>query len=474
MSKVIAFVVGDAITDSYQEVRARRFAPDAPAPVWEADGAPHLIPGGALNVARQFHYLNAEAYFAGYGGGVFRDCESARLRTLSRFGHAPVKMRFCSAGHVLARFDVPGSDVSFDYRDKHARAAIQACERRLVELGVSDGTAKSGGKAVAVFSDYRLGFWDGATACAAHEMFKRYGVPIVVDAKPGGINFLQMEGLACVKLNEAEAAALVRGKAGEPHECGRELAELANAPVVVTRGAKPPYLCTARTHDPCGEAINSDRPLWASGAGDCFTAYLAASVAREGRITTRSVARAHEAGAVYVTKKYNAAVHPREIAERFKIGGAKAYHDYAELAERIQALPPNSRIGYTNGVYDLLHAGHLSCLEWARRQCDFLVVFVNTDASAERCKGQRPFLDVSSRVDALSALACVDAVTHFDEAEPTRAFQAVGSCDVLVKGAEYAGTELAGREFAKKVLLAPETVRMHTTDLVRMIQKAQL
>lgn len=471
-TEVIAFVVGDSITDVYQEVRACRMAPDAPAPVWEALGPPVTLPGGALNVARQFLYLSYDVSYAGYGGGSFAGCESPRLRTLSRFGQAPTKTRYCSSGHILARFDVPGSAVDCGYRARHAGAALEACERRLEALGVKDGVASTGARTVAVLSDYRLGFWDSATAFRAVELFKRYGVPVVVDAKPGGINFLQLNGLACVKLNESEATTLGRGDG--PHECGRYLSELGCVPVVVTRGAAAPLLCSATHHDPCGSNVVSDRPLWASGAGDCFTAHLAASVAREQRVSARAVASAHEAGAVYVTKRHNAPVHPREIAERFGKVGAKIYTSRSELAERITALPPESKIGYTNGVFDLLHGGHTSCLHWAREHCDFLVVFVNTDASAERVKGRAPFLSTTERAQALAALSSVGAVVPFDESEPTAAFAAVGRCDVLVKGAEYAGRSVAGAEYAEKLAFAPEVVKVHTSDIVRRIQLAQL
>ena len=104
------------------------------------------------------------------------------------------------------------------------------------------------------------------------------------------------------------------------------------------------------------------------------------------------------------------------------------------------------RIVFTNGVFDLLHPGHLSQLEAARAWGDVLVVGLNSDASVRlQHKGDnRPILDQSARRRMLGALRCVDAVVLFDEATPLALIEAV-SPDVLVKGADYAGREVVGR-----------------------------
>ncbi|MFQ5888850.1 MAG: D-glycero-beta-D-manno-heptose 1-phosphate adenylyltransferase [Gemmatimonadota bacterium] len=106
--------------------------------------------------------------------------------------------------------------------------------------------------------------------------------------------------------------------------------------------------------------------------------------------------------------------------------------------------PRDHRLVFTNGVFDLLHAGHIRCLEEARRLGDRLVVAVNSDASARRVKGRgRPFQTAGDRAVILAALRCVDAVTVFDEDTPLELIRKLLP-DVLVKGSDYGPQEIVG------------------------------
>jgi D-beta-D-heptose 7-phosphate kinase/D-beta-D-heptose 1-phosphate adenosyltransferase len=104
---------------------------------------------------------------------------------------------------------------------------------------------------------------------------------------------------------------------------------------------------------------------------------------------------------------------------------------------------------FTNGVYDLLHRGHVEYLEEARGRGDRLVVGVNGDASVRRLKGpSRPILPERDRVAVIAALACVDLAIVFDDDTPLRLIEAIEP-DVLVKGADWAADAIVGREFVE-------------------------
>ncbi len=104
------------------------------------------------------------------------------------------------------------------------------------------------------------------------------------------------------------------------------------------------------------------------------------------------------------------------------------------------------RIVFANGCFDLLHPGHLSLLEAARREGDVLVVGLNSDRSVRRLKGAgRPLLPQKSRARMLGALECVDYVTIFGEPTPLRTIRLLGP-DVLVKGSDWMREEIVGRE----------------------------
>ena len=104
------------------------------------------------------------------------------------------------------------------------------------------------------------------------------------------------------------------------------------------------------------------------------------------------------------------------------------------------------RIVFTNGVFDLLHPGHVRYLQAARREGDVLIVGINSDRSVRATKGpSRPIMPEHERAEVLEALACVDAVVVFDEETPAAIIAALQP-DVLVKGADWAADAIVGRD----------------------------
>ena len=133
------------------------------------------------------------------------------------------------------------------------------------------------------------------------------------------------------------------------------------------------------------------------------------------------------------------------------------------------------KIVFTNGCFDLMHAGHATYLQFARQQGDVLVVGLNTDASVRRYKGEkRPIVDEQNRARLMAALECVDYVTWFDEDEPKQLVAELQP-DVLVKAADWAHY-VSGREIVEarggKVVLAPMVDGLSTTKLIEKIVQA--
>lgn len=130
---------------------------------------------------------------------------------------------------------------------------------------------------------------------------------------------------------------------------------------------------------------------------------------------------------------------------------------------------------FTNGVFDLLHVGHVSLLEAARTQGAALVVGVNSDASVRRLgKGAgRPLVPEAERARLLAALACVDGVVLFDEDTPLALIQALRP-DVLVKGADYEASRIVGaaevEAWGGRVVRIPLVPNRSTTDFVRRLR----
>jgi rfaE bifunctional protein nucleotidyltransferase chain/domain len=125
----------------------------------------------------------------------------------------------------------------------------------------------------------------------------------------------------------------------------------------------------------------------------------------------------------------------------------------------------------TGGCFDILHAGHIACLEAARTMGDALVVLLNSDASVRRLKGPgRPVISAAERAGVLLALRCVDAVEIFDEDDPRAALDRLRP-DVWVKGGDYAGAPIPEAELVEgwggRVALVPYLDGHSTTSILR-------
>ena len=134
------------------------------------------------------------------------------------------------------------------------------------------------------------------------------------------------------------------------------------------------------------------------------------------------------------------------------------------------------RIVFTNGVFDILHPGHLRYLQAARRHGDLLIVGLNSDASVRRNKGPgRPINPEGERAEVLAALDCVDAVSIFDDDTPADIIGRVQP-DILVKGADWPADQIVGRDTVErgggKVILEPVEQGYSTTAIVERIQSS--
>jgi rfaE bifunctional protein nucleotidyltransferase chain/domain len=139
-----------------------------------------------------------------------------------------------------------------------------------------------------------------------------------------------------------------------------------------------------------------------------------------------------------------------------------------------EARAAGRRIVFTNGVFDLLHPGHIRYLQAARAYGDLLIVGLNSDASVRRNKGpERPINPEDERAEVLGALACVDAVSIFDDDTPGDIIRRVQP-DVLVKGSDWPADQIVGRDTVEarggKVILEPVEQGYSTTTLVKRIQ----
>jgi len=142
------------------------------------------------------------------------------------------------------------------------------------------------------------------------------------------------------------------------------------------------------------------------------------------------------------------------------------------LARVLRRRRPGRRVVFTNGVYDLIHAGHVTLLEKAKALGDILVVGLNSDASVRRLKGPlRPIAPQADRGKVVAALSPVDYVVFFDEDTPYELIARLRP-DVLVKGGDYAIDQMVGRDLVKKAVRIPLVKGRSTSTMIEKILKA--
>jgi len=437
--------LGDLMLDRYTYGRVDRVSPEAPIPVLRVERQATML-GGVGNVARNVVALGARASLLAVVGD---DAAAADIRALAAAeprlaASLPVepgrrtteKERFAAGGQQLLRAD----------RESTAALAPATAEALLAALAAALEEAD-----VLVLSDYGKGVLGDAVLGPAIALARARRVPVLVDPKRADL--AAYRGAALIKPNLQElqrATGLAAVEDAEVEQAARAaLRRSGVGALLVSRAARGLSLVPRR--GPALHVRAEAREVFdVSGAGDTVVAVAAAALAAGGGLAD-AARLAALAGSIVVGKAGTAAVRRDELAAALlerevaaseaKIAGREA------AAERVQAWRQRGlRVGFTNGVFDLLHPGHLALLEEARSLCDRLVVAINSDASTRRLKGpERPVLDQHARALMLAGLAAVDLVIVFEEDTPVPLLDRLRP-DLLIKGGDYTPAQVVGAD----------------------------
>lgn len=427
-------VVGDVMLDRYWHGAASRISPEAPVPVVKVEHREDR-PGGAANVALNIAALGAAATLVGVTGAdaeadsLARSLASAGVKVhFQRIEGQPtiVKLRVLSRHQQLLRMDFE-QPFSVD-----AQALASEVESRLE------------GIKVLVLSDY------GKGALRNHQILiqaaRARGIPVLAD--PKGRDFSIYRGASLITPNLGEFEAIVGNCADEGElvaKGARMMAELDLGGLLVTRGEHGMTLL--RPGQPALHLPARAREVFdVTGAGDTVISTLAAALAA-GEELPQAVALANLAAGIVVGKLGTAAISAPELrrAVQREEGSERGVLGLEQLLLAVDdARAHGEKIVFTNGCFDILHAGHVTYLEQARALGARLIVAVNDDASVSRLKGPgRPINAVERRMAVLAGLGAVDWVVCFGEDTPERLIELIKP-DVLVKGGDYAIDQVVG------------------------------
>lgn len=468
--------------DRFVDGHVERISPEGPIPVLREKHRFYTL-GGAGNVVRNLASLYEHSQNKGsppiFAATVLDNARAGEQVTLqlrdlpgvqalseiSPDWTTPLKTRFCSQGQQLLRFD----------QEKPCLLS-KTLEEKITDKIFSILPNVDG----VILSDYNKGLLTPSLCQKIIDHAKRFHKKIIVD--PKGKDYTKYKGafLLTPNLSELQATTPTPLKTHDAIAYAalslKKTLEIDS--ILVTLGSDG-MLLVQDDHDPLHIPSIAREVFDVSGAGDTVIATLAFALC--GGYSLKDAALlANKAGGIVVGKVGTAVIHADELFDTHAIdlteqnGSKKIYRLPQLLEKRNQWQRQNLRVGFTNGCFDLLHLGHLSLLQQARKKCDRLILGLNTDASIKRLKGDnRPIQSQHVRSEILAALSMVDGVILFDEDTPYHLIETLIP-DVLIKGADYQVHEVVGGDIVLRhggeVFLASLKEGYSTTTTVQSLQ----
>jgi len=431
-------VVGDVMLDRYWHGEASRVSPEAPVPVVKV-GNREDRPGGAGNVALNMAALGSAVRLVGIVGN-----DETGLELLSRLNAAGVYCDFLQSADkpTITKLRVIGQHqqlIRLDFEQEFEAADIIGLQGKVKSL--------IGDSQVMVLSDYGKGALQETANLI--ELGRSKDIPIIVD--PKGTNFEKYRGatLLTPNLSEFEAVAGYSNNEEEFVNKGLRLVKDLNLEaILITRGEHGMTLIrpdSPELHLPA----RAQEVFDVTGAGDTVISVLAAAMAA-GNGLADSTALANLAAGLVVGKLGTAAISGPELrrAVLVELDSGRGVMTAEQLQIAVQdAKAHDEKIVFTNGCFDIVHAGHVGYLAKAKQLGDRLIVAINDDESAHRLKGPgRPINPVERRMAVLAGLEAVDWVVSFSEDTPEPLLEFLQP-EILVKGGDYTMDEVVGGDY---------------------------
>lgn len=456
-------VIGDFILDKYVNGSVDRISPEAPVPVLKVKSTDYKA-GGAGNVALNLQALGAEvALFTILGDDA--ELEEIALQCLNKIPTYFVtdtrkcfatKTRLVAGNQQIARYD---HEDNFPIKNEDADYLILKFTEYCKLADKIDAI---------IFSDYNKGVFTDYFITKVKEVAKLLNIKIFVDPKQG---LKQYEKTYLITPNIKEASSLFQFEIKNEQDVTKNLDVIKRLltlyqiqNVVITLGDRGAYLISENdSHHFDTKKINV---FDVTGAGDTFLAALVFDHLRN-KDLRKAIPFANLAASISVSKRGTATVTYQEIQQ-----SVSKVFELSDLVQHVKYLKEKSqKVVFTNGVFDILHTGHMSLLNQAKANGDYLIVAINSDESVRKLKGpNRPIFNQNQRAQMLSSLAQVDAVVIFSESTPFEILQALRP-NILVKGADYKMEDIVGKEFVDQTVRATIVPDQSTSNTIERLNQ---
>ncbi|MBF0428761.1 MAG: D-glycero-beta-D-manno-heptose-7-phosphate kinase [Magnetococcales bacterium] len=475
-------VVGDLILDRYIWGEVSRISPEAPVPVVKIVRETQRC-GGAAHVAVNLANLGLAPRLCGWVG---EDADGLLLKKLlSKDGitteaiHALpnrptiVKTRIIGGRQQMLRLDL-------EQTDPLPEPVWTTFLTHLLEQLHRSPRPKA-----VILSDYGKSTLSEPVCQAIIQAARAINVPVLVD--PKGRDYDKYRDATTLTPNRRELSEAVSMDEKEKDnldrllEAGEQLRQRIHATFLAVTLSELGIALLEGAESPIRIPATAREVFDVSGAGDAVIAVLAAGMAA-GLTRLDALHLANLAAGVVVGKVGTSPIHRDELLAALNSEDALAQADKicsAQVAHtRIEGWKQKGeRLVFTNGCFDLLHAGHVTYLEKARNLGNRLIVGLNTDRSVQAIKGPtRPVIGQEDRARVLAALASVDMVILFDETTPMELILAIQP-NVLAKGADYTEEQVVGgrevKQWGGRVSLIPLEAGRSSSNILHHIQSSQ-
>lgn len=471
LSDVRVLVVGDVMLDRFIYGSVDRISPEAPIPIFTANREERML-GGAGNVVRNLLALGAHASFAAVVGD---DAMANQLTQLvgaeqnlvpylitERGRLSTKKTRYVAGSQQLLRSD---SETKTAISDETAKKLLSSV---LPEIAQHHAV---------ILSDYGKGVLTAPVCQEIIATARAKQIPVFVDPKQRDVSLYAGATVLSPNAKELALACNVEGFADDAAivKAAQTLVRTHHFNyVLATRGERGMTLIDAEGLVNHADATATE-VFDVSGAGDTVIATLAATYAA-GASMPIATELANLAAGIVVGRLGTAVVHRTDLTAALYTHRAMELQQKILPRETALAAVTNWKrdglaVGFTNGCFDIMHAGHIQSLTDAKSRCDKLIVAINTDASVRALKGpSRPVNSEMDRAQVLAALGCVDAVVLFDEDTPLELLKLLKP-DVLMKGADYTKEQVVGwqlvESYGGRIELLPLKDGYSTTGIIQ-------
>ena len=462
-------VIGDLMIDHYLWGSCERISPEAPVQVVNVKSESAVL-GGAGNVINNLDALGAQVDVISVIGG----CEiSDELKVL--LGNIDVdtqylitqkdritskKSRIIAAQQQVVRYDRESTDEISNESQKQILASFKSVVNNY------DGI---------LLSDYGKGVLTFELTQAIIALANENGKKVLID--PKGLDYSKYKGAYLLTPNKKEASEATQVTIKDEASLTQAITQLKTecdldvSLITLSEDGVAIYDDKLRTHPTVAREVFD-----VTGAGDTVLASLGFALACDVDID-EAVKFSNLAAGVVVGKIGSATATLNEIVEYESSLNKSSSDEHIKTLDEITLLSAElkargKKIIFTNGCFDILHAGHVRYLETAKSYGDVLILGLNSDRSVTALKGEnRPINTQLDRAYILAALEAIDYVVVFDKDTPYELIKAIKP-HVLVKGGDYEGKEVVGQDIADELKLVQFVDGKSTTKTIEKIQKS--